>query len=84
MPDQKKTAGDVLIYTGGATTREITREQWEAAGVKDQDTVRFSKEENNRRVPVDEMTSAAVELLLDRHSNEFMLNEFKIPAPNGE
>lgn len=74
---------DVLIYTGGATVREITEAQWAAAGVENQGTVVFDKS-NNHRIPINELTEPAQQLLLDGHKGEFSVNELKIPAPNGE
>ena len=74
---------DIIIHTGGSTVRIITEEQWKAAGVEDQGTVVFDKS-NNWRVPMDELTGPAAQLLLDGHKHEFMKNKFEIPAPNGE
>lgn len=61
---------DVLVYTGGATSWEITKEQWLTAGVEDQDTVRFSRA-NGKRIKVGDLSEAALEVLMDKHGNEF-------------
>lgn len=74
---------DVLIYTGGATDRVITEQEWVAAGVENQGTVVFDKS-NNWRMPVKELTEQAAKLLLEGHSGEFSKNKLEIPAPNGE
>lgn len=74
---------DMILYTGGATIREITEAQWKAAGVEDQGTVVFDAK-NNWRMPLDELTGPAAQLLLDGHKREFSKNRLEIPAPNGE
>jgi hypothetical protein len=74
---------DVLIYTGGATERIITEKQWQAAGVEDQGEVVFDAK-NNYRMPLDELTGKAAELLLKGHPREFCKNRLTIPAPSGE
>ncbi|MGE3487449.1 MAG: hypothetical protein AB7L09_22235 [Nitrospira sp.] len=61
---------DVLVYTGGATSWEITREQWVAAGVTDQGSIRFDRR-NQKRIRVSDLSDAALEVLMDRHGNEF-------------
>lgn len=65
---------DVLVYTGGAATWEITKEQWQAAGVEDQDTVRFTSD-NRTPTRVGDLSESAFELLMDRHGNEFRIQD---------
>jgi hypothetical protein len=72
---------DMLTYVGGATVREITGEQFKAAGVDNQDTVQFTP--GNRSIKVGDMTREAVELLL-QSPEEFRIDSDKTPAPNGE
>ena len=76
---------DLVLYVGGADVRQITAQEWEAAGVENQDTVVFNRE-NNWRVPANELTDAALQLLLDGHKREFNKNQLEVPppAPNGE
>jgi hypothetical protein len=76
---------DLVLYVGGADVRQITKSEWEGAGVENQDTVVFNKE-NNWRVPADELTGDALQLLLDGHKREFNKNQLEVPppAPNGE
>lgn len=82
-PTPKKS--DTLVYTGGATTRRITKAEWEKAGIKGQDTVVFDRS-NSKTVKVGEVfqNMEALALLLDRHPNEFTVHEDKTPAPNGQ
>lgn len=80
---RSKKNDDVLIYTGGATERIITEDQWKAAGVENQGTVVFNKD-NNHRIPLNELTEPARQLLVDGHKGEFSVNKLEIPAPNGE
>lgn len=82
-PTPKKS--DTLVYTGGATTRRITRVEWEAAGIKGQDTVVFDKS-NNKTVKIGDafQNMEALTLLLERDGKEFRVHEDKTPAPNGQ
>lgn len=73
---------DYLTYTGGATIREVTKDQWETAGVENQDRVEWTP--RNPSVKVGDMSADAVRLLLERHPNEFRIDSDKTPAPNGE
>lgn len=61
---------DWLVYTGGATTRKITKDEWAAVDVIDQDTVVFGAA-NRKRVRVGDLSEAAVAILLENHGNEF-------------
>jgi hypothetical protein len=83
VAESRSKKDDVLIYTGGATTRRITEEEWKGAGVENQGTVVFDKS-NNHRIPLNELTEPARQLLLDGHKGEFSVNKLEIPAPNGE
>lgn len=64
----KKT--DTLVYTGGATAREITRAEWVAAGVEGQETIRWT-ENNGKSVVIGDLSKAALEVLLEEHGGEF-------------
>lgn len=81
MADSFKKS-DHLAYYGGATLRRISRDEWIAAGIENQDTVEFR--EGNRQIRVGEMSADAVRLLLERHADEFRIDSDKTPAPNGE
>lgn len=81
MADSFKKS-DYLTYFGGATTRRITADQWEAEGVEGQDTVEFRK--GARSIKVSDLKADAVRLLLDRHPEEFRIDSDVPAAPNGE
>lgn len=55
---------EVVKYTGHPGPRKITKEQWEAVGVKSQDTVVWSKF-NRYSVPVSDLTKAAIAVLAE-------------------
>lgn len=44
-------------WIGGAGYREVTKEQWEEAGIKDQDTVFWTRE--SPRLPLSQLTDEA-------------------------
>lgn len=82
-PTPKKS--DTLVYTGGATTRKITKAEWEKAGIKGQDAVVFDRS-NKKRVKVGDafQNMEAVALLLGSEPNAWALHEDKTPAANGQ
>lgn len=49
-------------YTGEAGVREITKAQWKAAGVEDQDTTIWNAE-NDYSLPASQFTDRALEVL---------------------
>jgi hypothetical protein len=55
--------GDYIQYTGGASIREITRRQFEQAGVGRQQGIEWTVA-NRHLVPVDQFTDAARERVL--------------------
>lgn len=52
----------VVRYTMAPTTREITKQQWEDAGVKNQDATVWSKL-NGWAIPVDQFNKAAMAVI---------------------
>lgn len=76
----KKT--DTLVYTGGATSRIMRKEDWEGAGVQNQDRVEWTRTEPG--VKVGDMTTEAVKLMLANHPEDFEVRSDKTPAPNGD
>lgn len=60
----------VVRYIGGSDTRDIDANAWKAVDVQDQRKVSWNKE-NNWRVPVSELSEAAVDFLTA--SGEFKL-----------
>lgn len=68
----KKT--DPFVYIGGATRRRITKEQWEAAGVKGQEEVTWDVR-NGKRCKVGDLTPEALDFLLLNHPGEFIVGE---------
>lgn len=90
----KKT--DVLIYTGGATKRSISKSEWESVDITQDDTV-WNKL-NRHRCLVGDISPEALEYLLTVHADEFRVAEAAeikaedtkpantaavTPAPNG-
>lgn len=61
--DSAPTDGDFIQYTGKASIREVTRRQWEQAGVGHQAGVEWTVS-NRHLVPVDQFTDAARERIL--------------------
>lgn len=55
-------------YKGMATVRRVTKEQWEQAGVLEQDTVEWSAD-NRMRVPLNDLNPTAQNFL--RHDGSF-------------
>lgn len=51
-----------VAYVGQASKREITKDEWQQAGVKDQATVTWSKR-NGKVVPLDNFTEEALDIL---------------------
>lgn len=64
---------DDVVYIGGATTRRITAAQWEKAGVKDQETITWSKSLNRNRCKVGDLSSDALDLLITHMPREFVV-----------
>lgn len=64
---------DQVVYIGGATSRRITTEQWKAAGVTGQETLTWNKSLNGNRCAVGELSSEALDFLLQNHSREFVV-----------
>lgn len=46
QPTTEKSKEATIRYTGGASLRQITKTEWEQAGVSDQDTVAWSRSNN--------------------------------------
>lgn len=63
---------DILMYTGGATSRTVTKEEWQEAGVKGQDTVSWHPA-NRKRVQCGDLSEDAFLLLVELHGNEFQV-----------
>lgn len=61
--EEPELRGDYIQYTGQATVREITRSQWESAGVGRQAGVEWNVS-NRHLVSVDDLTDAARERVL--------------------
>lgn len=96
MPKQS----DEIVYIGGATVRKVKAEDWEAAGIKDQADVEWSKPLNSNRVKVGDLSKEALDYLLTHHSREFVVATpgekaplpvdqpnppaGDVPAPNGQ
>jgi hypothetical protein len=86
---------DVLVYTGGATTRKMSAADWEGVGIKQADVVWNWK--NKKRVEVKDLSDEAIDFLIENHPTEFRVvkaAEVKeqdaaapsprpTPAPNG-
>lgn len=53
---------DVVKYVGLSTVRRITKQAWEKAGIKGQDTVTWDKS-NGYSVPVEKLTDNALQKL---------------------
>lgn len=51
-----------VVYVGDAGTREISKADWRAAGVEDQETVTWNAD-NEYRVPADQFTEQALQVL---------------------
>ncbi len=64
---------DQVVYIGGATSRRITTDQWKAAGIDGQETVSWSKPLNGNRCKVGDLSSEALDLLLNSHGREFVI-----------
>jgi hypothetical protein len=59
---QKQEPTNVVRYTGLVSERRISREDWEQAGVSDQDGVVWTKDANNI-VPIDQFSEEALQVL---------------------
>lgn len=57
-------------WQGAVTYREITKEHWQQAGVHDQETVTFSRD--NRRVPLASLSEDAQNRLADEPDFHFV------------
>lgn len=49
-----------VVYRGGASLRIITKQEWEQAGIRDQDTVSWDR---NHGLSRDHFTTAAIDVL---------------------
>lgn len=62
-PDASDGEKKYVAYTGGASTREVTRREWEQAGITGQATVQWTVA-NRHLVPISELSEQAVDRLL--------------------
>lgn len=77
----KKPSG-IVKYTMGPSTREITRQQWEGVGVKNQGTLKWDQH-NNWSIPTSKVTAAALAILLEEKGFRVDEDSPAAPAPNG-
>lgn len=61
-PGDLEADAQYVEYRGQATHRRISQADWEAAGVKDQGDVEWSRD-TNMRVGIDHLTDEALEVL---------------------
>jgi hypothetical protein len=60
VPEEKEPT-NIVRYTGLVSERRISREEWEQAGVLDQDGVAWTKDANS--VPIDQFSEEALQVL---------------------
>jgi hypothetical protein len=60
-----------IQYTGGATIRQVTRAEWEKAGVPRQGDVQWTVQ-NRHLVPISELTDTAVKRLATEENFRFV------------
>jgi hypothetical protein len=63
IEDESNLEGDYIQYTGGASIRQITRREWEQAGIGRQPGVEWTVS-NRHLVPLNEFSDAARERVL--------------------
>lgn len=73
MAAAKAASGKVVKYIGTADVREINANSWKAAGIEDQEMVRWNSE-NGWTVPVADLSKDAV-AYLDNDDDGFVVTD---------
>ncbi len=65
--------GDLIVYTGGATTRSISVQEFKDGAGIDAPNDLVWNHQNKKRVPFSEMNQTVLDYLFEEHPTEFKL-----------
>lgn len=69
---------DLIVYTGGATTRKISVDEFkEGAGITAPNDLVWGRQ-NRKRVPFSELNQEVLDYLLEEHPTEFKVVPAKV------
>lgn len=72
-PKQADAPVKQVFYTGVASIRTISKEQWEAAGITDQEYVAWTRD-SGHKLPKERFTPAALDVL-KQQGDEFVIED---------
>lgn len=81
MARQASSTEQTISYKGTADVRRITKQEWKAAGVEDQDTVEWNAD-NDFTVPRSALSDAAWAKI--EKDSDLKLSETEKPKPEGD